>query len=186
MTDRTERLTIESLGVEHAEELFGALDDVRVGRFIGGPDVTTLDALVERIEHVSSGAPEASGQLWLNWAVLLDEGHRVIGRIEATVHDGMAEIAYVLGPRWWGHGYASEATAWLLGTLSERADVDQICATVDPSNAASIRLLDRLGMRRSRLPASGLLSYDDGDIVYVITIAEPPTGDEGVRIERHS
>ena len=35
--------------------LFAALDDERVGRYIGGPDVTTIEALHERIDFLAAG-----------------------------------------------------------------------------------------------------------------------------------
>jgi hypothetical protein len=49
LAGRTARLTIEALDPTHAEGLLAALDDPRVGTHIGGPDVTTLAALRERI-----------------------------------------------------------------------------------------------------------------------------------------
>lgn len=159
----TERLTIEALTLEHAADLFHALRDDRVGRYIGGPDVTTLEALQDRITHLGAGPPTGRDEVWLNFAVLLDG--RVIGRIEATLHSGVAEIAYVFGPAWWGHGYATEATWWLVQHLAERG-VAVVWAAVAPDNGASVRLLGRLGFVPTRPPASPqLLSYDDGDLV---------------------
>lgn len=167
MTARTARLAIEVLSQEHVDGLFAALDDDRVGRYIGGPDVTTVDALRARIELLAAGAPAESGETWLNWAVRLADAERpVIGRIEATLHDGIAEIAYVFGPAWWGRGYATEATTWLVDVLAARHDVASLWATVDPANTSSTRLLERLGFRRVEAPTPSLLSYDPGDDVF--------------------
>ena len=102
----TARLTIEPLAARHAEELFAALDDPLVGRYIGGPDVTTLAELRERIAHLLAGPEVGSGDTWANWVVVLDAV--IIGRLEATFHDGIAEVGYVFGPRWWGRGYGTE------------------------------------------------------------------------------
>ncbi len=173
----TERLTIEALAVRHAAGLFVALDDERVGRFIGGPDVTSVEALVARIERVSAGPGPEWDEQWLNWAVLLDGV--VIGRIEATLRHGVgqpgiAEIAYVFGPAWWGRGFATEATAWMIDHLASAHSVIQCWATVDPSNTASIDLLERLGFATAELPEFGLESFDEGDLVFVLH-----RGDEG-------
>ena len=167
MIARTDRLQIEPLTPEHAPILFAALDDERVGRHIGGPDVTTVEALTDRIGHLQRGAPAGSGQTWLNWAVRLDsEGHPVIGRREATVHDGLAEMAYVFGPDWWGRGYATEGVRWMIGNLASRPDVDSLWATVDPANVASARLLGRLGFSPTEPPDRLPHSYDPGDLVF--------------------
>lgn len=162
---RTQRLTLEPLAVAHAEGLFAALDDPRVGRYIGGPDVTALPALRERISHLRVGPTDRPSETWLNWAVLL--GDTVIGRLEATLHDGLAEIGYVFGPRWWGQGYAREAVAWLVDEVQARGVVEA-WATVDPENAASIALLRRVGFEE-RPPdgAPPLHSLEPGDLVFV-------------------
>ena len=165
----TERLTIEALAVDHSSGLFEALRDERVGRYIGGPDVTTLEALRDRIARLGEGPPATRDEVWLNFAVLLDG--RVIGRIEATLHTGIAEIAYVFGPTWWGHGYATEATSWLLRHLAERG-VGVVWATVTPGNDASIGLLERLGFVRAEPMAHRqLLSFDNGDLVVSLDLA---------------
>lgn len=168
----TDRLVIEPRTVEHAAELCAALADESVGRYIGGPDVTTVEAMVERITYVTTTDASEWGERWLNWVVRLgtEPGRPLIGRIEATVHIGRdpvpAEIAYVFDPDRSGHGYATEATAWMLDHLRAEHGVADAYATVDPQNLASIGLLERLGFERCDLPPGGLGSYDEGDAVF--------------------
>jgi len=166
----TARLAIEPLRDDHAEALHAALSDERVGAYIGGPDVESLDWLRDRIRHLAEGPAPGSGQIWWNGVVLLDGV--VIGRVEATLHDGDAEVAYLLGPAWWGQGYATEAAAWLLDEL-RAAGVRRAWATVDPRNAGSRGVLRRLGFAEVPAPqAPRLLSYDDGDLVLVRDLVE--------------
>ena len=162
----TERLTIEWLAPRHAQQLFDALNDELVGRFLDGPDVTTVEALEQRIIRVNSEAPPEREERWRNFAVLLDG--RVIGRLEATLHRSVAEVAYVFGPTWWGHGYATEATAWLLEYLRETG-MSEAWATITPANAASARLLARLGFVPADPPEC--VSCDDGDVALVLSLA---------------
>lgn len=173
----TERLVIEPLRPVHAPGLFEALDDERVGRHLGGPDVTTLDELVARLRRLERGSGR-DDERWINHAVLRDG--TVVGRIEATLHDGIAEIAYVFGPAWWGRGFATEAVAWLIDRLRIAGHTD-IRAAVAPANEASRRLLGRTGFRPIARPTSvPLLSFDDGDLV-VVHGSVSPDGDDGVR-----
>lgn len=181
----THRLIIEPRAVEHAPGLFAALDHPDVGTFIGGPDVTTLAALEERITQVLAAHPEEWGERWLNWTVwAADEpGRPVVGRIEATVHlhagaAPTAEVAYVFGPAWWGRGYATEATRWMLDHLRDEHGVTLVYATVDPANAASVAVLERLGFAPCDLPADGSASsYDPGDLVFRTELPPPGAGD---------
>ncbi len=166
--------------MRHATGLFEAVDDERVGRYLGGPDVTTVEATVARIESVNAGPGPDWDEQWLNWAVLL--AGTVIGRVEATLrHDtsqpGVAEVAYVFGPRWWGNGYAAESTAWMIGHLVEVHGAQQYWATVDPRNTASVNLLARLGFTMTDLPEFGLESFDEGDLVFVLRQVPGSTAD---------
>lgn len=159
----TERLTIEPLDQRHAPALFAALNDDRVGTYIGGPDVTSVADLRKRIEFLAAGPPADRHQIWCNWAVLA-EG-TVVGRVEATIHDGIAEVAYVFGPAYWGQGYATEATAWMIDEV--RSLGAQACwATVAPDNVASVALLERLGFVPAPMDDTTLFSYDDGDLTF--------------------
>ena len=144
--------------------LFDALNDERVGRYIGGPDVTTVEALYARVEHLRLGPPPEARQLWLNFAVLLDA--TVVGRVEATVHSGLAEIAYLIGPRFWGRGFGLEAATLLLEEVA-REGVSDFWATTEPGNFASAEVLARLGFEETD-PSTAplLLSYDIGDRIF--------------------
>jgi RimJ/RimL family protein N-acetyltransferase len=162
------RLTFELLGPQHAEGLFAALDDPLVGRYIGGPDVTTMAELRARIDRLRAGSGDKA-ETWLNWVVLLDG--TVIGRVEATLHDGIAEVGYVFGPRWWGRGLGSQAVRWLLSALQERG-IPEVWASVDPANEASIRLLLRLGFEESEPGAVRVLSFVARDRVFVARLGQ--------------
>ena len=166
---RTDRLLIEPIDRTHAEGLFAALDDPRVGEHIGGPDVTTIEALRERIDHLAAGPrPEWPEDRWLNWVVRRAEDGVIIGRLEATTYpDGWAEVAYVFGPAYWGQGYAGEGARWMIEHLRGELGLGDLWAAVHPDNAASVRLLERLGFEaRTPPPRRTLGSYDDVDLVF--------------------
>jgi len=161
----TERLAIEPLGPAHADGLFAALRDPAVDRYLLQPEVTTLEALRARIEHLMAGPPRP-GERWWNFAVLLRAEPTLVGRVEATTYGDWGEIAYVFGPRWWGAGLASEATRWLVEHLAGHG-IPELWAAVHPANRASQRLLGRIGFSPAGEPARPLASFDAGDAVFV-------------------
>ncbi|MBK8979699.1 MAG: GNAT family N-acetyltransferase [Planctomycetes bacterium] len=60
-----------------------------------------------------------------------------------------AEIGFTLRRRSQGRGIATTAVRAALDLLFELTDVEEVIGTVDARNTASIRLLERVGMRRS-------------------------------------
>ena len=79
------------------------------------------------------------------------------------------EIGYLLDPELWGRGLMREA----LGAVIERAfavhRLPRLQADVDPRNAASIRLLERLGFRETHRQArTWLVGEQWCDSVYFV------------------
>jgi RimJ/RimL family protein N-acetyltransferase len=114
-----------------------------------------------------------SGESWLNFVALI--GTQVIGHIQATLVESRAEIAYVFSPVVSGKGYATQATQWLIGHIGEAKGICDFWATTDPQNLKSIRLLKRCGFLETSVPAHGLLSYDEGDLVFRLMTREEGT-----------
>lgn len=61
----------------------------------------------------------------------------------------LPEIGYILHRDHWGHGFAGEAAEAAIDHVFATTDLETLTADVDPGNAASIRLLERLGFIRS-------------------------------------
>jgi RimJ/RimL family protein N-acetyltransferase len=59
------------------------------------------------------------------------------------------EIGWALAPHARGQGYATEAAAAAIGWAFERLGVDRLISVIHPDNAASRRVAERLGERRT-------------------------------------
>jgi ribosomal-protein-alanine N-acetyltransferase len=83
------------------------------------------------------------------WAVIEKASGALIG--DAGLHRtaaGEVELGYTLARAAWGQGYATEAArAWLEAAFGELG-IDEVISLVEPPNAASIHVLEKLGMRR--------------------------------------
>ena len=77
---------------------------------------------------------------------LIERDGRVIGKAGFWK---APDIGYILHPDYWGQGLARESVVAVLHRLFALTDHDEVTADVDPDNAASIRLLESLGFRRT-------------------------------------
>ncbi len=65
----------------------------------------------------------------------------------SSVDDRTAEIGWLVGPRFQGHGYARECAALLLELSFGELGLHRVYAELDPRNAASVAVCTGLGMR---------------------------------------
>lgn len=110
-------------------------------------DLDATRALLERRKALTAIDEEHDGLLL---AAVLKETGTLIGHVNLEVksrehHQG--EIGYVLHPDHQGHGYATEAAAVMLRLGFEELNLHRIVGRLDARNAASARVLERLGMR---------------------------------------
>ncbi len=161
----------ERITISHAPELSAELCDPLVYAFVDDRVPPTPDELLASFSRMEAGPPASrASETWIDFAVRLKQSGLAIGRVQATVREDRAEMAYVFGRRHWGFGYAQEAMEWLQIHLRDAHDTSRFWATVSPENQRSIALLTRLGytrMPKSCWPAK-LLSYNDGDSVYFL------------------
>ena len=110
---------------------------------------------------------ERDGELVGDIYVGLDE-HNVTGE------HGVAEIGFTLATEHHNKGYAGEAAAAIVADLVGRLGVHRIFAQLSPQNAASMRVLERLGMRREALAPKSYWwrgQWDD-NLVYAMSAEE--------------
>ncbi|GIJ34564.1 GNAT family N-acetyltransferase [Micromonospora sediminimaris] len=87
-------------------------------------------------------------------------GGVVIGTVSLDVIDGMgqpgmparteAELGYIFDPAYGGQGYATEAVTAMVAYAFDRLGVRRITAGCFADNLASVRILEKVGMRREQ------------------------------------
>ena len=126
--------------------MVGVLADPRLYAFTGGtpPDLATLR---DRYERQSRGWSSDGTEQWRNWIVRSRATGEAIGFVQATARGAgtIAEIAWLIGAAWQGHGFATEAVTALIGWL-ETAGVREIVAHIHPDHAASAAVAARAGL----------------------------------------
>lgn len=77
------------------------------------------------------------------------------------------EIGYRLARSAWGQGYATEAALAVRDLAFSTLSIKRLIAIIDPSNTASIRVAEKIGMRYEKEVM--LKGYTHPDHVYVVT-----------------
>ncbi len=85
------------------------------------------------------------------WAITLTGADELVGIVTLFATNRLqqrAETGYQLHPSQWGQGYAQEALRAVLGYGFDALDLRRVEADIDPRNAPSCRLVERLGFQR--------------------------------------
>lgn len=148
------------------DALADVLHNEAVYGYIGG--MPGRDEFELWLRQSLAGPPnKAAGEQWINVVARFAETGDIIGRLEANIHDELAEVAFLYNPKLWGRGYASKGLLWLHDHLRQHSGVRSLWATTHPENQRSASLLARCGYTAVSNPEGPVLySYEPGDLVF--------------------
>jgi len=140
----TDRLILRPLDKKDVDAIYRMRSDADVMRFIREPQNRRESA--NWVELVSSRwADERIGFC----AIIEKSSRKFVGwcglwRLQET---GEIEIGYAVAKKFWGKNYATEAGGEFLRYAFAELQFDKIVAVAAPENAASRRVMEKLGMR---------------------------------------
>lgn len=145
-------------------ERFALLLDVIIPRL--SPPTPDAQEVMECMAQALDRGPDQAG--WWCWYFVLREGvigHRVLigdgGFKGPPDTDGMLEIGYSVLRSQRNQGYATEAVTALVEWASEHPEVRRIIAETKRTNAASMRVLEKIGfIQMGRGSEQGLLRFE--------------------------
>ncbi len=143
-----ERVTLEPLRDDDLDGLYAMQSDPEVCRYLLY-EPRTRDQVEQTLARDAGRTHLAEPDDYLQPAIR-DENGRFIGTmylVLKSVDDRTAEIGWILLPEAQGRGYAAEAARLLLDFCFEQLELHRVYAELDPRNAASVALCERLGMR---------------------------------------
>lgn len=153
----TDRLTLEPLRVEHAEEMAPLLDDDRLHTFVGGRPPTVQELRARYARQVVGRSGDGT-QGWCNWVMRVRATGAAVGTVQATLtrRSGQlhADIAWVTATHYQGRGYAREAATAMLSWL-RRSGVQVVHAYIHPGHDASTAVARSLGLRPTDVVVDG-------------------------------
>jgi RimJ/RimL family protein N-acetyltransferase len=144
----TDRLILRQIKMDDKEAVFEYRSDKETNKYQGSiPE--TLEEMENFIRKTAKQINEPD--TWFQFVLLAKESNKVIGDIGLHFladDDRQVEIGFTLHKAYQKKGYATEALKSILNYLFSELNKHRIIASIDPDNIDSIRLVERLGLRK--------------------------------------
>ncbi len=153
---QTQRLDHRAMTVDDAEAFYALNSHPEVMRFTGEPPILSVDDARRALDEY----PDFDTVGYGRWGCVLRETQSLIGfcGLKYLPELDAVDVGYRFLPEHWGQGLATEACAASLKFGLDTLRLRRIIGLVLPENAASIRVLEKCGMRRN-----GTIEYDGHD-----------------------
>jgi RimJ/RimL family protein N-acetyltransferase len=142
----TLRLTLREFVKADFDAILAYSSDARVTKylFFGPRDADSTADYLEGLLASQQEVPRTRFEL----AVEETGSGRVIGACDLSlIERNVVDLGYMLGLPDWGKGYATEISLALIDAAFFDLRAERIISTVDVNNQASIRVLEKVGMR---------------------------------------
>lgn len=147
---QTERLTLRRLTFDDAPFLVLLLNQPSFLAQIGDRGVRTVDDARRYLRDGPMAMYERYG--FGLWHVGRKADGAAIGLCGLLRRDNLpdVDVGYALLPEFWGNGYAFEAVSATLRHAAQKFGLERVIAVVSDGNVASIRVLEKAGLRFER------------------------------------
>jgi len=143
-----EGMLLRELAEEDLPAWFARLSDVEAAALAGDPVAASINDVIAALEYHRNAFRVTEG---IRWAIVpLEVGASVgsIGFAKLDQAKRSAELGYAIGRQHWDRGFATRAGRLALDYGFKTLDFKRVEALVMTSNAASIRVLQKLGFAR--------------------------------------
>ncbi|MGJ7918605.1 GNAT family N-acetyltransferase [Massilia sp. LXY-6] len=162
----TGRLLLRWMTEDDIAGHYAVFSDPVVTRYWSGEPWTDIEQARQAIAATMAAYADGSG---LRLAIVLRDSAELIGNV--TLHhffeqNRRCEIGYALASKHSGQGHATEALRAVIQYGFDTLDLNRIEADIDPRNAASARVLEKLGFRKEGyMPERWIVSGEFADTV---------------------
>ena len=143
---RTARLNLREFVESDFDAIHAYSSDPRVTRYLFfGP--RDPDGTAEYLEGLLASQHERPRTRFELGVEEISSG-RLIGACDLSlIERNVVDLGYMLGLEDWGKGFATEIALALIDAAFFDLRADRVISTVDVNNSASIRVLEKIGMR---------------------------------------
>lgn len=158
-TLRTDRLALVPLTPDDVESLLDFFNEPAVGRYLLDGESVDRAWVVAEVEASEDRFGDNGAGLWTMRAATVDGACAGVPELLGVVgfrpffDPPELQLLYAVHPAAWGRGFATEAARAAVGHAFGTLGFDEVRAATDEPNAASIRVLEKLGMRRWKVEA---------------------------------
>ncbi|MDF1808506.1 MAG: GNAT family N-acetyltransferase [Phycisphaerales bacterium] len=159
----TDRLKHRAMTAVDAEAFFALNSNPEVMRYTGETPLQSIEQAKSAIENYPDFETVGYGR----WACVYKNTNTVIGFCGLKYLEELdcVDVGYRFLPEYWGQGLATEACAASIAFGLNEIKLNRIIALVLEDNPASIRVLEKCGMKQN-----GTISYDElNPLLYEIT-----------------
>jgi ribosomal-protein-alanine N-acetyltransferase len=147
----TKRLIIREIDLNDKQGMFELDSDPDVHKYLDEPIVYTIEESINKIKNVQ--------QQYINngvgrWAIIEKSTNEFLGWAGLKLEEPKFfhptkyyDIGYRLIKKYWGKGYATEASRASLLYGIENLNIKEIYADVDSNNFASKKVLEKIGLK---------------------------------------
>lgn len=157
MKIKSNRLTIRPVIHSDASAIFDYRSDKKVNQYQG-----FLPETLQEVESFISDLPTSINTpgTWFQLAIILSEKNRLIGDLGLHFLESentTVEVGCTISSTFHRMGYATEALLEIKDYLFTKLGKKTLTASVDPDNKASIKMLERIGMKQISLTRKSYL-----------------------------
>jgi RimJ/RimL family protein N-acetyltransferase len=168
----TERTTLRPIELRDNKEILSYRSDSETNKYQGWIPKTLND-----VDELISKNPQEFNkpETWFQLVIINKANDTIIGDVGIHFIDNyQSEIGCTLRKKCHGKGFATETLKAVIDYLFVVLDKHRIIVSIDPENAESIRLVERLGFRKEAHFKKSLLINGEwvDDVVYAILKTE--------------
>ncbi len=165
------RLILRPIKAEDAEFIFGYRSNAIVNQFQGWIPDTIADVQDFIRNKVSEEIDQPD--TWFQLVIIKKDNGELIGDIGIHFLESgsfQVEIGCTLNCNQQGKGFATESLTEILKFLFQKLNKHRVIASIDPRNEKSIKLVERLGLRKEAHFRKSILINNEwvDDLVYAM------------------
>lgn len=147
----TDRLTLRKFTLADAPFILGLVNEPSFIQNIGDRGVRTVQDAEQYLTRGPLTSYTRNGfGLWCVELTATSEAIGMCGLIKRDTFEDV-DLGYAYLPRFWGQGYAVEAARACRDYARSTVGLKRLVAIVDPANEASIKVLEKTGLRFEKM-----------------------------------
>ncbi|MCM1258284.1 MAG: GNAT family N-acetyltransferase [Roseburia sp.] len=142
----TRRLLLKPLGMEYVLTVNSYATDYENTKYMVYLPKENLEETINFLKNSEAEWKKKKPEFY-EFAILYNDEH--IGAVSIYFENGIGELGWIMDKKFWGNGFAYEATEALVKYFIDHMGTTHFIAHCDTKNTASYRVMEKLGMVRT-------------------------------------